>query len=354
VFHGPALASQTSVSLRPGDQVSFDWKALAGGDAYDVIAYLLNTDDGTTVPLFDATGNSSNAETPWRSESVTMTQAGNYSFIFVAGSYDLSGGQALGGSLSIDNISIRSATPNPDDIRTIQNVSGPRFVVDQAQDVVRVRTELAPEALGTHQPIAVMQFWGGRNIDALVTNPVSGQPTFESKVTLSGKVKTEGGTAQSSDPDLVFELDLTGTQNYATPFSVQEMVQDGRTVGLLNNVTIGDDGKIVGVYGDGRTYLAGQLVLVGFENADGLTPAGGNAFKATAMSGGEVHASAVVGKPGSKSLGGIQAGAIESSNVDMGNELVDLLVQQRLYTANAQSFRAFDQALSTTMGLMGR
>lgn len=353
VFHGPALASRSTVSLQPGDEVSFDWKAEAGGDAHDVFAYLLNVNDGTTIPLFDDTGASAGAATPWRSETVTVNQAGEFAFVFVAGSYDASGGKALGGSLSVDNISVRSATPDPNDIRTIQNVAGPSFSVSQVEDIVRVRTESAAQVLGTHQPIAVMQFWGGRNIDALVSNPVSGSPTFESKVTLSGKVKTQGDTAQSTDPNLVFELDLTGTQNFASPFAVQEAQQDGRSVGILNNVQVADDGKIVGVYGDGRTYLAGQLVLVGFENSDGLVPAGGNAFKATAMSGGEVHASVIVGKPGSKSLGGILAGAIETSNVDMGNELVDLLVQQRLYTANAQSFRAFDETLNTTMGLMG-
>jgi flagellar hook-basal body protein len=211
----------------------------------------------------------------------------------------------------------------------------------------------APVGGGLYKPVAEMQFWGGKNIDALVTNPVTGLPTFESQVVLTGKVTTPGNNPTNADPDLIFNLDLTGTRNYATPFGVDQSTQDGRSVALLNSVSIDDEGKVVGTYGDGRTFLAGQVVLVNFAATDGLVPSGNNVFAASYLSGDEVHPNVLVGKPGQKGLGGIRAGAVEGSNVDLANELVKLLIQQRMYSANSQSIRAFDDTLTTTIRMAG-
>jgi flagellar hook-basal body protein len=210
-----------------------------------------------------------------------------------------------------------------------------------------------PVGNGVYKPVAEMQFWGGKNIDALVTNEISGKPTFESQVVLTGKVTTNGNNALSTDPDLIFNLDLTGTKNFATPFGVDQSTQDGRSVALLNSVSIDDEGKIVGTYGDGRSFIAGQLVLVNFAATDGLVPSGENVFTSSYMSGDEVDASVIVGRPGDKGLGGIRAGAVEGSNVDLANELVKLLIQQRMYSANSQSIRAFDDTLTTTIRMAG-
>ncbi len=211
----------------------------------------------------------------------------------------------------------------------------------------------APVGGGLYKPVAEMQFWGGKNIDALVTNPVTGLPTFESQVVLTGKVTTPGNNPTNTDPDLIFNLDLTGTRNYATPFGVDQSTQDGRSVALLNSVTISDAGEVVGTYGDGRTFLAGQVALVNFAATDGLVPSGNNVFAASYLSGDEVHPNVTVGKPGQKGLGGIRAGAVEGSNVDLANELVKLLIQQRMYSANSQSIRAFDDTLTTTIRMAG-
>jgi flagellar hook-basal body protein len=211
----------------------------------------------------------------------------------------------------------------------------------------------APVGGGLYKPVAEMQFWGGKNIDALVTNPVTGLPTFESQIVLTGKVTTPGNNPTNMDPDLIFNLDLTGTRNFATPFGVDQSTQDGRSVALLNSVTISDEGEVVGTYGDGRTFLAGQVALVNFAATDGLVPSGNNVFAASYLSGDEVHPNVIVGKPGQKGLGGIRAGAVEGSNVDLANELVKLLIQQRMYSANSQSIRAFDDTLTTTIRMAG-
>jgi len=107
IVRGPYLISDNAISLSSGDTVSFAWKAANGGDYYDVYAYLLNTASGSTISLLNQTGNTTN----WAVKSKTLTNSdpsGNYKFVFVAGSWDASGGSALGASLYIDSVTTSS------------------------------------------------------------------------------------------------------------------------------------------------------------------------------------------------------------------------------------------------------
>ena len=105
IVHGPYVISDNYISLYSGQGVGFDWRAAAGGDAYDVYAYLLK-DDGTTQELLDTTQNGISGDTGWLTVSDTVAVDGNYKFVFVSGTYDFSGGQAVGASLYVTNISI--------------------------------------------------------------------------------------------------------------------------------------------------------------------------------------------------------------------------------------------------------
>ena len=78
----------------------------------------------------------------------------------------------------------------------------------------------------------------------------------------------------------------------------------------------------------------------------GLQPMGGNAWVQTAASGGPI-----VGTPGSGNLGVLQAGALEESNVDLTAELVNMIVAQRSYQANAQTIKTQDQILQAIVNL---
>ncbi len=111
VIRGPAVYSNT-VTLNAGDTVSFDWQALAGGDAYDAYGYLLNINTGETITILNETGADLSSDSAWTTSSITITeeQAGAYIFVFVAGSYDETGGRVVGGSLNIDNVTITYAT----------------------------------------------------------------------------------------------------------------------------------------------------------------------------------------------------------------------------------------------------
>ena len=59
----------------------------------------------------------------------------------------------------------------------------------------------------------------------------------------------------------------------------------------------------------------------------------------------------VVGVPGDGSLGVLQAGALEESNIDLTGELVSMITAQRIYQANAQTIKTQDQMLQTLVNL---
>lgn len=204
----------------------------------------------------------------------------------------------------------------------------------------------------SYDPIAVMSFWGGKNIDSLVYDAESGDAAFKSKVTLNSVISTTGTADPQNMQALSFDVDLTGARNYATPFSVDLSTQDGSSVAQINAVTVDKEGKIVGSYGDGRQYISGQLALVQFNAVNDLVAVGGNVFMAKAQENPGIEGF-IVGKPGTKGLGEIRASAVEASNVDLTNELVKLMQMQRMYSANSQSVRAFDDTLSTTIRMTG-
>ena len=112
IVRGPLVVSTGTVSLIPGDAVSFQWKAAGGSDAYDVYGYLLNTSSGSSVPLLNQTGASASVTQPWNTATTTIgssTPAGDYKFVFVSGSWDATGGKALGAQLFIDSVATVSA-----------------------------------------------------------------------------------------------------------------------------------------------------------------------------------------------------------------------------------------------------
>jgi flagellar hook protein FlgE len=211
---------------------------------------------------------------------------------------------------------------------------------------------LTPEIPNTvlgYNPVSRLTFLGGKNADSLIKDPLSGNPIFKTTTTLSTKV-TGVGTGVT---DLVFDLDLTDTTLQPAAFQILSSVQDGEPLARLSNVTIDNSGRIVGVYGTGKQVFVGQVVLADFTAFEELVPVGKNAFAATAASGTESSATGVVlGRAGTGPFGEIKSQALESSNVDLANELVRLMIMQRSYTANSQGLRAVDGTLRDMLDIM--
>jgi flagellar hook protein FlgE len=145
----------------------------------------------------------------------------------------------------------------------------------------------------------------------------------------------------------ITNLDFTGTTQYGSNFGVYSIAQNGYTTGQLAGLSIDDDGTIRGRYTNGQTQDLGRVALSNFANPQGLLSIGNNLWVETTASGQAITPQA----PGSPGLGILQSGAVEESNVDLTAELVNLIVAQRLYQANAQTIRAQDQILQTLVNL---
>jgi flagellar hook protein FlgE len=136
------------------------------------------------------------------------------------------------------------------------------------------------------------------------------------------------------------------TSQFGVGFAVSQLSQDGFTTGRIAGFSIGSDGVILGRYTNGQSRAQGQIVLADFINPQGLVATGNNQWTESADSG-----QPLVASPGSGSLGTLQAGSLEESNVDMTEELVRMITAQRVYQANAQTIRTQDQLLQTLVNL---
>jgi len=211
-----------------------------------------------------------------------------------------------------------------------------------------------PETQGAngtgYQTVAKLSFMGGQNIDSLVKDSLSGDPMFKTTTKLTSRLTNQAGGSS----DLILDLDLSGTQLHAGAFQITKSIQNGEAVSRLTNVTVDNAGRIVGVYGTGKQQFIGQVAMVSFDNEDGLIPVGKNAFATSNITGTEQDGIGVtVGRAGTGVLGEIRSQALESSNVDLANELVRLMILQRSYSANSQSLKAIDQTLRDTIQMVG-
>ncbi len=137
-------------------------------------------------------------------------------------------------------------------------------------------------------------------------------------------------------------MDFKPSTQFGTPFGVTALNQNGYTSGQLSGFNTSPDGTIMGRYSNGQSKALGQVVLANFTNPQGLQPLGNNEWSVTAASG-----QPLVGQPGTASLGVLQSGAVEDSNVDLTAELVNMIMAQRVYQANAQTIKAQDSLLQT-------
>ena len=161
------------------------------------------------------------------------------------------------------------------------------------------------------------------------------------------------GNAQTpSDGTLTFPLQLgdatagfTLTQ-FGTKFGVFDLKQDGYASGELTSIDIGENGVILARYSNGVSISEGQVALGNFRNLQGLQPINGGYWSETITSG-----PVVLGGPLEGRLGLVRQSSLEESNVDLTQELVNMIVAQRAYQANAQTIKTQDQVQQTLVNL---
>ncbi|GJQ58237.1 MAG: flagellar basal-body rod protein FlgG [Candidatus Scalindua sp.] len=113
--------------------------------------------------------------------------------------------------------------------------------------------------------------------------------------------------------------------------------------GDVISINIGSDGTVSTQSSDGSTQSVGQITLATFPNPAGLDSLGRNLFRETTASG-----TPQTGTPGLNGIGEIMQGFLESSNVEVVTELVNLIVAQRAYETSSKAIKASDEMLQTT------
>ncbi|MEJ2630754.1 MAG: flagellar basal-body rod protein FlgG [Acidihalobacter sp.] len=146
----------------------------------------------------------------------------------------------------------------------------------------------------------------------------------------------DGSTAYTRDGS--FQLDSNGQIVTSNGYPLQPAIT---VPANTQSLTIGSDGTVTAtVAGSNTPTQVGTVQLSNFINPAGLQPIGQNLFQETAASG-----AAQSGTPGLTGLGTLQQGALETSNVNTVESLVNMIETQRAYEINSKAISTTDQML---------
>lgn len=195
-----------------------------------------------------------------------------------------------------------------------------------------------------------------------VVGGTAGTPT----IIASGGIEfdTDGNFVQQTGPaNTVDFVGATAGQTIALDFSrssnaalsgandpdatnVVAFDQDGYGPGDYLNLSVQEDGTLIGYYDNGQEVTVGRIALANFANQAGLARQGGSLFTATAASG-----EPAIGFAGTGGRGGLRDSSLEQSNVDLSEEFVRLITDQRGYQAQSRTITTADELLSETVNL---
>ena len=184
-------------------------------------------------------------------------------------------------------------------------------------------------AVGTAQTLAY-------NSSGTLVTPVGGQINFGTYT------PTTGAAAMSID------FDFGQSTQYGSTFGVTSVSQDGYTTGQLTGISVDPSGVVQANFTNGQSLSLGQVALVNFANPQGLQKVDGTNWVETFSSG-----QPVLGESGASGFGQLQSGALEASNVDITKQLVNMIVSQRNYQANAQMIST-EKSITETIINMAR
>ena len=158
---------------------------------------------------------------------------------------------------------------------------------------------------------------------------------------------TDPGTTRTIAMNLGTVNEFDGLSQFGGAFTVAQSGQDGYSSGSLASVSATREGVLVGVFTNGVRQDIAAIRLATFQNPAGLDAIGGNYFRSSGNSGSPVPTRGMAG-----GAGGVQGGALESSNVDVATEFVNLIKAQNGYQANARTIRVSTEMLQELSNLI--
>ena len=246
---------------------------------------------------------------------------------------------------------VGSAT-NPDDSTAVPPVVGDpnqwqmfTYLDDNAVDVTggtsiihpgSAQTSASPATAGTLA--ATFKFNADGSLNTTTSSPASLDNSIPASVLGFGVTAGNGAAALNLSHDFANNT----TTQFASNFSVNTLNPTGFSTGRLTGIDISDDGLVRASYTNGISIPMGKVALADFPNSQGLVNAGGSSWGETTDSG-----AVLAGEAGSGRFGLIQSGALEASNVDLTQQLVNLITAQRNFQANARSIETSNTLTQT-------
>ncbi len=162
-----------------------------------------------------------------------------------------------------------------------------------------------------------------------------------------------GGTSGFPDYDpgngantMPLSVDFNGSTQYEGESAVNSVVQNGYTTGRISGISIDGNGVVFARYTNGQSNILGSVAMAKFANPQGLQSIGDTNWAATFESG-----DVVAGQAGRGTFGQIQSGALEASNVDLSKQLVNMIIAQRDFQANAKMISTEDQVTQSIINI---
>ncbi|MEM6655078.1 MAG: flagellar hook-basal body complex protein [Planctomycetota bacterium] len=157
----------------------------------------------------------------------------------------------------------------------------------------------------------------------------------------------------ASQSPLEVALDFTSVRSLAetdalgsATSSLNVTRQDGFPPGVLTDFIITESGRIQGQFSNGTQRDLGQMLMARFANASGLTQVGDSLFQVGVNSG-----DAIIGEPGEDGIGTLTAGAVELSNTDIGQNLIELILASTQYRGGSRVITAAQELLDELLAL---
>lgn len=167
----------------------------------------------------------------------------------------------------------------------------------------------------------------------------------------NGSIVAGSNTAMSISPAWIsgaaqntLQLDFGELRSFASPSYLSFLSMDGSAGGSATSIGIEANGDVVAKLDGGQTTAVGTLAIATFRNPSSLTKGDDNTFYQTPESG-----AADVARPGTNGKGSIVSGSLESSNVDMAKEFIDVVRYQRGYQAGSRIIQTIDKLIDATL-----
>ncbi|MCQ4159921.1 flagellar hook-basal body complex protein [Roseomonas sp. GC11] len=172
--------------------------------------------------------------------------------------------------------------------------------------------------------------------------------TYDSETgVLTVKVGVQGGYEGYDLPITIGTFNsFEGITQLTGSYQETKVEKDGSGFGLLERVSVEEDGQVIATFSNGKSRAIYELKLAVFPNANGLNPVSGDAYEMS-LAAGAVR----LLQPGDGAAGTTSGASLESSNVDIGTELTNLIETQRAYSSNASVIRTADQMMEEATNL---